>query len=152
MLPSTSKVPAFIAPQLPMLSAEPPAGAGWIEEIKHDGFRTLLRIDRGQVQAFTRSGLDWSDKYPRVIEACRKLRCRSALIDGEIIVQDAKGISDFAALRAAIDRAPHRLVMFAFDLLFLDGADLRRQPLIERREKLRTLVPIDPRRAIQFSD
>src|SRR5829696_9791328 len=91
MLPSTSKVPAFIAPQLPMLSAEPPAGAGWIEEIKHDGFRTLLRMDRGQAQAFTRSGLDWSDKYQRVIEACRKLRCRSALIDGEIIVQDEKG-------------------------------------------------------------
>src|SRR5829696_5685067 len=94
MLPSTSKVPAFIAPQPPMLSAEPPAGAGWIEEIKHDGFRTLLRMDRGQAQAFTRSGLDWSDKYQRVIEACRKLRCRSALIDGEIIVQDEKGVSD----------------------------------------------------------
>src|SRR5829696_634381 len=141
MLPSTSKVPAFIAPQPPMLSAEPPAGAGWIEEIKHDGFRTLLRMDRGQARAFTRSGLDWSDKYQRVIEACRKLRCRSALIDGEIIVQDEKGVSDFAALRAAIDREPHRLVMFAFDLMFLNGTDLRRLPLLERREKLRQVVP-----------
>src|SRR5215207_9503971 len=147
MLPSTSKVPAFIAPQLPMLSAEPPAGAGWIEEIKHDGFRTLLRIDRGQVQAFTRSGLDWSDKYQRVIEACRKLRCRSALIDGEIIVQDAKGVSDFAALRASIEREPHRLVMFAFDLLFVDGTDVRRLPLVERREELRKLIPMNPRGA-----
>src|SRR5215207_10812337 len=145
MLPSTSKVPAFIAPQLPMLSAEPPAGAGWIEEIKHDGFRTLLRIDRGQVQAFTRSGLDWSDKYQRVIEGCRKLRCRSALIDGEIIVQDAKGVSDFAALRASINREPHRLVMFAFDLLFVDGTDVRRLPLVERREELRKLIPMNPR-------
>ena len=152
MLPSTSKVPAFIAPQPPMLSAERPAGAGWIEEIKHDGFRTLLRIDRGQVQAFTRSGLDWSDKYQRVIEACRKLRCRSALIDGEIIVEDKNGVSDFAALRSAIDREPHRLVMFAFDLPFLDGIDLRREPLCNRRGKFRALIQRDPRAAVQFND
>ncbi len=118
--------PAFIAPQIPVLSAEPPTGTGWIHEIKHDGFRTLIGISGKDARAFTRSGLDWSDKYQRVIEACRKLRCRSALIDGEIIVQDKNGVSDFAALRAAIEREPHRLVMFAFDLLFLDGADLRR--------------------------
>jgi ATP-dependent DNA ligase len=116
-------VPAFIAPQIPVLSAQPPAGEGWIHEIKHDGFRTLVRLNRGQAQAFTRNGYDWSDKYQRVIDACHKLRCRSALIDGEIIVQDAKGVSDFAVLRAAIKREPHRLVMFAFDLLFIDGAD-----------------------------
>jgi bifunctional non-homologous end joining protein LigD len=69
--------------------------------IKHDGFRTLTRIAGKDVRAFTRSGLDWSDKYAAVVDACRRLRCRSALIDGEIIVQDAKGISDFAALRAS---------------------------------------------------
>jgi bifunctional non-homologous end joining protein LigD len=86
------------------------------------------------------------------VEAYRRLRCRSALIDGEIIVQDKNGVSDFAALRASIDREPHRLVLFAFDLLFLDGADLRRLPLIERREKLRTVIPMGPRSAIQFSD
>jgi ATP-dependent DNA ligase len=95
---------------------------------------------------------DWSGKYQRVIEACRKLRCRSALIDGEIIVQDEKGVSDFAALRAAIEWEPHRLVMFAFDLLFVDGTDVRRLPLVERREKLRKLIPMDPHGAIHFSD
>ena len=125
------KAPAFIAPQLPILSAQPPTGPGWIHEIKHDGFRTLLRIDRGNIRAFTRGGHDWSDKYSRVIEACSKLKCQSALIDGEVIVQDKNGLSDFAALRAAIEGAPHRLVMFAFDLLFQDGEDLRRLPLIE---------------------
>jgi ATP-dependent DNA ligase len=124
-MPKPAKLPAFIAPQIPVLSAKPPMGAGWIHEIKHDGFRTLIRLAGKDVRAFTRSGLDWSDKYQRVIEACRKLRCRSALIDGEIIVQDEKGVSDFAALRAAIEWEPHRLVMFGFDLLFLDGADLR---------------------------
>src|SRR5215204_481289 len=86
-----SKLPAFVAPQIPVLSREPPTGSGWIHEIKHDGFRTLISMSGKDGRAFTRSGLDWSDKYHRVIDACRKLRCRSALIDGEIIVQDKKG-------------------------------------------------------------
>jgi bifunctional non-homologous end joining protein LigD len=146
------KTPAFIAPQIPVLSAAPPTGTGWIHEIKHDGFRTLIGIASKNARAVTRSGLDWSDKYQRVLQTCRKLRCRSALIDGEIIVQDENGISDFAALRAAIDREPYRLVMFAFDLLFLNGTDLRRLPLIERRDKLREVVPPDVRSPIQFSD
>jgi DNA ligase D-like protein (predicted ligase) len=145
-------LPKFIAPQVPILSAEPAEGPGWIHEIKHDGFRTLLRIDRGSIRAFTRGGHDWTDKYGRVIDACRKLKCQSALIDGEVIVQDKNGLSDFAALRAAIEGAPHRLVMFAFDLLFLDGEDLRRLPLIERRERLQSLLPRDHRFPIQFSE
>src|SRR5688572_1723778 len=93
------QAPAFIAPQIPVLSAEPPTGSGWIHEIKHDGYRTLIGIAGKDVRAFTRSGLDWSDRYSRVIDACQRLRCRSALIDGEIIVQDQNGVSDFAALR-----------------------------------------------------
>ncbi|HEY7765189.1 MAG TPA: ATP-dependent DNA ligase [Aestuariivirgaceae bacterium] len=149
---SGSRLPKFIPPQTPVLSAEPPEGDGWIHEIKHDGFRTLLRIDGGDNGAYSRGGHDWSDKYGRLIEAASKLKCRSALIDGEVIVQDKNGLSDFAALRAAIEGASHRLVMFAFDVLFLDGQDLRRLPLIERRERLSALLPKDPRRAIQFSD
>jgi bifunctional non-homologous end joining protein LigD len=152
MSASQSRPPKFVAPQVPMLSAAPPEGHGWIHEIKHDGFRTLLRIDRQDIRAYTRGGHDWSDKYGWVINACQKFKCQSALIDGEIIVQDKNGLSDFAALRAAIDGAPHRLVMFAFDLLWLDGEDLRRLPLIERREKLHRLLPKDSRCAIQFSE
>jgi DNA ligase D-like protein (predicted ligase) len=145
-------LPAFIAPQIPVLSAEPPTGDGWIHEIKHDGFRTLVRLAGKDVRAFNCSGLDWSDKYQRVIGACRKLRCRSALIDGEVVVQDEDGVSDFAALRAAIEREPHRLVFFAFDLLFLDGRDWRREPLSERRGRLNGLIGNDPTSALQFSD
>jgi bifunctional non-homologous end joining protein LigD len=145
-------MPAFIAPQIPMLAAEPPHGQGWIHEIKHDGFRALLRIDRGKAQALTRNGYDWSDKYQRIVEACAKLTCGSVLIDGEVIVQNEKGVSDFAALRAAIEREPHRLVFLAFDLLFLNGQDLRRAPLLERRARLEGLIPKDPCSAIQFSD
>jgi ATP-dependent DNA ligase len=110
------------------------------------------RIDRGDIRAFTRGGHDWTDKYGRVIVAGRKLKCRSAVLDGEVIVQDRNGLSDFAALRAAIEGARHRLVMFAFDLLFLDGRDLRRLPVIERRERLQSLLPEDQRFPIQFSE
>jgi bifunctional non-homologous end joining protein LigD len=145
MLQKPSTVPAFTPPQTPMLSAKPAGGAGWIHEVKYDGYRTLVRLDGSQAQAFSRNGYDWTDKYQGVIEACRKLSCRSALIDGEIIVQDANGVSDFAALRAAIHREPHRLVMFAFDLLFIDGEDVRRLPLVERRAKLHRLIPLDNR-------
>jgi bifunctional non-homologous end joining protein LigD len=70
-----------LSPSCPCFRAEPPTGAGWIHEIKHDGFRTLLRLDGGEAQAFSRGGHDWTDKYSRVIQACRKLRCRSALIE-----------------------------------------------------------------------
>jgi hypothetical protein len=88
---------------VPVLSSLPPKGSGWIHEIKH-GFRTLLRIDHGKGQAFTRNGHDWSEEHGRVISACHKLRCRSALIDGEIIVQDENGVSDYAASRIRIIR------------------------------------------------
>jgi ATP-dependent DNA ligase len=135
-----------------VLSQEPPAGSGWIHEIKHDGFRTMLRIHGKDVRALTRNGHDWSHKYWRIIEACGNLTCDSALIDGEVIVQNDKGVSDFAALRAAIDREPHRLVLFAFDLLFLNGKDWRREPLLERRSRLEELIDKDPCGAIQFSD
>ena len=86
------------------------------------------------------------------MEAASKLPCQTALLDGEIIVQDENGISDFDALRSAIHKAPHRIVFFAFDLLHLDGQDLRRTTLMEQRTALRELIEPDPRSPIQFSD
>ena len=82
----------------------------------------------------------------------RQLLCRAALFDGEIIVQDENGRSDFEALRSAIFKAPHQIVFFAFDLLHLDGQDLRRTPLLERRAPLKKLIQPDPRSPVQFSD
>jgi bifunctional non-homologous end joining protein LigD len=81
MAVDSSCLPKFIAPQVPILSPEPPGGDGWIHEIKHDGFRILLRIERDNIRAFTRGGHDWTDKYRRVIEACSKFKCKAALID-----------------------------------------------------------------------
>jgi bifunctional non-homologous end joining protein LigD len=142
----------FIRPEIPMLMPEPPSGEGWIHKIKHDGYRTLIIIDQGRVRAFSRHGRDWTGPYHRVVTEAAKLPCKAALLDGEIIVQDENGISDFEVLRSAIHKAPHRLVFFAFDLLHLDGHDLRRTPLIERRAALRGLIEPDPRSPIQFSD
>jgi ATP-dependent DNA ligase len=87
-----------------------------------------------------------------VVEGCGKLACKSAVIDGEMVVQDEAGLTDFNALRSAIYTAPHRLVLFAFDLLHVDGQDLRGCPLLERRALLRKLIQQDPRSPIQFSD
>jgi len=142
----------FIRPEVPTLVPEPPSGDGWIHEIKHDGYRTLLIIDAGKVRAFSRHGRDWTGPYKRVVDTAARLSCRAALIDGELIVQDENGISDFDALRSAIHKARHRLVFFAFDLLHLNGKDLRRTPLLERRAALRKLIEPDQRSPIQFSD
>jgi bifunctional non-homologous end joining protein LigD len=152
MPPATPNSLGFIKPEIPTLVPEPPSGEGWIHEIKHDGYRTLIVVDGGKVRAFSRHGRDWTGPYRRVVEAAGKLPCKAGLIDGEIIVQDENGISDFDALRSAIHKAPHRIVFFAFDLLHLDGQDLRRTPLLERRETLRKLIEPDPRSPIQFSD
>src|SRR3954447_15065569 len=129
----------FIRPELPTLVSEPPTGEGWIHEIKYDGYRTLIALDGDRCRAFIRNGNDWSSSYSRVIEVCGRLACKSAVIDGEMVVQDENGLTDFNALRSAIYKAPHRLVFFTFDLLHLDDQDLRTRPLMERRALLRSL-------------
>jgi DNA ligase D-like protein (predicted ligase) len=149
---SASTSLGFIKPEIPTAVPEPPAGEGWIYEVKHDGYRTLVIIDQAKVRAFSRRGRDWTGPYNRVVEACSKLPCKAAIIDGEVIVQDENGISDFAALRSAIHKAPHRLVFFAFDLLHLDGQDLRKTSLLDRRAALRKLIEPDPRSPVQFSE
>src|ERR1044072_1191133 len=111
---------SFIPPQLPSLTDRPPEGLGWIHEVKHDGYRTLLSIEHGKTVAYTRNGYDWSARYPLIVSTAAKLRCRSAMLDGEVIVQDRRGASDFDALQEAIKSKPGRLIFYAFDLLYLD--------------------------------
>jgi DNA ligase D-like protein (predicted ligase) len=131
----------FISPQLATSVDHPPPRAGWIHEVKHDGYRTLLSVERGKARAYTRNGFDWTDRYPAITKAAAKLDCRSAIIDGEVIVQDERGVSDFEALKSVIRWQPQRLILCAFDLLHLNGKDLRDRPLLERRAKLKELVP-----------
>jgi DNA ligase D-like protein (predicted ligase) len=141
----------FIEPQLPTLVDTPPDGKRWIHEIKHDGYRSQVLIERGEVRVFTRNGFDWSDRYPSIVKAARALPCHSAIIDGEVVVHDEHGVSDFEALRSVIRWQPERLLLFAFDLMHLDGDDLRFRPLEERRERLRQLLSKAPP-ALQFTD
>jgi len=101
------------------LTDQPPEGADWIHEIKHDGYRTMLTVERGTARAYTRNGHDWSDRYAGIIASARKPPCRSAILDGEVIVQDARGVSDFEALQAALRSQPAQLIFYAFDLLHL---------------------------------
>jgi hypothetical protein len=96
---------------------------------------------RRKARAYTRNGFDWSESYLAITKAGAKLDCRSAIIDGEVIVQDKRGVSDFATLKSAIRWRPQSLIFCAFDLLHLNGKDLRDGPLVERRAKLRELVP-----------
>src|SRR6185437_6623443 len=131
----------FIQPQLATAVDHPPPRAGWIHEVKHDGYRTLLIIERRKARAYTRNGFDWTDRYSSITKAAAKLDCRSAIIDGEVIVQNEHGISDFDALKSAISWQPERLILCVFDLLHLNGRDLRDQRLMERRDKLRELIP-----------
>jgi bifunctional non-homologous end joining protein LigD len=142
----------FIEPQLLTPTDLPPQGSEWMHEVKHDGYRTLVVIETGCARAYTRSGLDWSDHYPGIISAAAKLNCRSAIIDGEVIVQDERGVSDFEALNSAIRWQPHKLIFYAFDLLHLDGKDLRDQSLLERRSKLKKLFCLDETSPLQFSE
>jgi DNA ligase D-like protein (predicted ligase) len=144
---------SFIPPLLPVPAETPPEGEGWLHEIKHDGNRTMLVIERGQARAFTRRGLDWTSEYRRITDASAALKCRTAILDGEVIVQDKRGLSDFVGLRHAIHREPHRLIYYAFDILHLDGRDLRPLPLTERKEELASLIGRrNPKNPIQFSE
>lgn len=140
----------FVPPMLPTLVEEAPEGEAWIHEIKYDGWRTQIVIDGSSVKVFTRNGHDWTVKFAPIAEAASKLPAFTAIVDGEMIVTDAAGRPDFAALRSTIRIAPERLRFVAFDLLFWNGRDLRKRLLTERRKQLWSLV--EPAKGrIQFS-
>jgi len=130
-------MPSYIEPCLPSLAQKAPTGDGWIFEIKHDGYRLAVRIEGGRVRLLTRCGLDWTDSFPTVREGAEKLLAKSAYLDGEVVVEDSEGRSDWSSLhRCAARRSCPEAVFFAFGLLFLDGRDLRSLPLMERKAML----------------
>ena len=138
--PHYRRVPpaGFIQPCQPTLVAYPPAGPGWLHEMKHDGYRLVARKDADRVTLWSRYGTDFTDKLPRIAEAVRSLPVDNALIDGEAVVFRQDGHSDFVALRT---KAGGELASFvAFDLLSLEGDDLRQQPFEDRREALERVV------------
>lgn len=134
------KRPPFQSVQLATLVDHVPAGSRWLHELKYDGYRTLVAIGGGEARGYTRSGLDWSEKYPAILAEAGKLDVGSALIDGEAVVVLPDGRTSFQALQAALKEDPASIVFYAFDLLELDGEDLTGLPLLERKEKLAALL------------
>jgi bifunctional non-homologous end joining protein LigD len=128
----------IIEPCLPSPAKTPPSGPGWLHEFKHDGFRILARRDGAGVQLITRTGNDFSSRFPSIAMAVSKLPVRSFLIDGEAVVCDENGLAVFELIRR--DGAGERAVLCAFDLLELDGKDLRRSPIEKRKELLAELL------------
>ena len=150
--PAKASLPDFVPPQLATLVRAAPGGDGWFHEIKLDGYRVLARIDRGRVTLLTRSGQDWTAKFPGVATAAERLRTKSALLDGEVVVLDAHGVSHFQSLQEALSQGRTQdLVYFVFDLLYLDGRDLRSLPLSERKALLARLLRGSDK-TIRYSD
>jgi bifunctional non-homologous end joining protein LigD len=134
-------MPAWVAPQLATLVSAPPPGDDWVHEIKLDGYRILLRLERGRVKLLTRNRQDWTTRFPAVAETAATVPAKEALLDGEIVALDRAGVSSFQALQQAEQLEKGRtLVYVAFDLLFLDGRDLRSLPLVERKARLARLL------------
>ncbi len=146
-----SKPPPFRPVQLATLVDAVPAGDRWLHEMKYDGYRTLVAIGGGEARAYTRSGLDWSDRFPSILKDAAKLKVRAALIDGEAVVLDADGKSSFQALQGALKGAPATIDYYAFDLLELDGEDLTGLPLVDRKARLKAILPAKSAH-IRFSD
>ena len=145
-----SPLPGFVPPQLSQPVEKPPSGPQWLHEIKLDGFRMAGRIDHGRAQLLTRTGLDWTDKYPSIITALANVKARTAYIDGELCGVDDAGLPSFAQTQAATDgERGARLVYYAFDLLHLDGRDISGLPLVERKALLELLVANKP--GLQFN-
>ena len=146
-------LPDFTPPSLATLREEAPSGEGWVHEIKFDGYRMQARLDRGKVRLLTRKGLDWTEKFPNVAVAVARLPARSALIDGEVVVEDGHGISSFSALQAALkEHAEDAFAYYVFDLLHLDGRDFCGLPLTERKAALERLVGKSQRGTIRLSE
>jgi ATP-dependent DNA ligase len=135
-----SQPPEWIKPQLTRLVDEAPVGKDWLHEIKYDGYRMHARIDGDKIQLLTRTGLDWSNRYRRTIDALHSLPVKSAYLDGELCALNADGVPGFSRLQAAMDEGrTDQLVFFAFDLLFLNGRGTAQLPLVERKERLKRL-------------
>jgi bifunctional non-homologous end joining protein LigD len=128
----------FIAPCLPTKTTQLPSGGQWLHEIKHDGFRIIARKSNGPVRLYSRPGNDFTRRFPLIVEALERLRSRACIIDGEAIACDDNGVASFDLIRH--HRANGSVFLFAFDLIELNGDDLRRDPLEVRKATLASVL------------
>jgi bifunctional non-homologous end joining protein LigD len=137
----TAALPQWIRPQLTQLVDAAPEGDQWLHEIKFDGYRMHARLDRGAVKLLTRTGLDWTHKYPGIAQALLALDARQAYLDGELCGVGPDGITSFSMIQLASDSGnAAALVFFLFDLLYVDGEDLTARPLLDRKTRLAGLL------------
>ncbi|HVA44995.1 MAG TPA: DNA ligase D [Pirellulales bacterium] len=134
-------MPGTVELQLATLVKEPPSGEQWFHEIKFDGYRILCRIDRGRVKLMTRGDQDWTARMPAIAAAAKQLPADRAILDGEVVALEPNGVSSFQRLQTAFrDKRAGELIYYVFDLLYLDGHDLRRMPLEQRKAILADLL------------
>jgi bifunctional non-homologous end joining protein LigD len=140
-LPEETSMPKFVEPQLATLVSTVPEDDGWLHELKFDGYRVFCRIDNGKIAMLTRSAQDWTARFGVLARAAKLLPARQAIIDGEIVALDADGSHSFQKLQNSLrDGDAARLIYYAFDLLYVNGRDLRALSLLERKKLLRNLV------------
>lgn len=141
--------PGFIEPALASSIERVPGGARWIHEIKFDGYRIQLHIHDGQVKVFTRRGNDWTKRFRKIAADASGIAVGSAIIDGEVVVPSANGVSDFSVLQNELKGGSTKIVLVAFDLLYLNGHDMRKLPLFARKAALKQIIDGT---SVQFSD
>jgi bifunctional non-homologous end joining protein LigD len=141
--------PGFIAPCLPTKADTLPSGDLWLHEIKHDGFRVIARKDGDRVRLYSRPGNDMTRRFPLIVDALARLRSRSCIIDGEAVACDENGVASFDLVRH--HRANDSVFLYAFDLIELNGDDLRRDPLQVRKATLASIV-VKARPGIRFNE
>jgi bifunctional non-homologous end joining protein LigD len=148
------RLPPWKPPQLATLAAVAPDGDQWLHEIKYDGYRVSARLANGEARLITRGGKDWTERFSMIAEEVERLTPRSIILDGEVVVVDDEGVTHFQALQNALDRGrDHDLLYYVFDLLYLDGRDLARAPLEERKRELAVLLAKLPRNSpVRYSD
>lgn len=145
--------PGFVAPCLAVPARHSPDGAPWVHEIKYDGYRIQIHLQGGNVRILTRTGLDWTARFGPLVKMLERIPVRSAILDGEAVVEDARGVASFTLLVEDLKtRRPENVAFFAFDILYLNGRDLRALPLLERKAQLfRLLGTTKPGDRIRFA-
>jgi bifunctional non-homologous end joining protein LigD len=140
-LPGARKapMPEFLPPQLATLVDKPPPGDEWLHELKFDGYRMLCFLTRGQARFLSRNGKDWTEKFPNVAAALKTFPATTAILDGEIVIQDKGGRSSFQALQQSMKNRSSAFIFQIFDLIYLDGFNITRTPLLQRKAVLEEL-------------
>ena len=142
-------LPGFIAPALASATDRVPSGERWIHEIKFDGYRVQVHLANEAVKVFTRRGHDWTNRFQKVANDAWHLKASGAIIDGEIVVPADDGTTDYAVLIKELRGNSNKIVLVAFDLLYLNGRDLRKVPLLQRKAALKKIIAGSD---VQFSD